>query len=201
MIFIEPKYQIYVYDAKSIKLLAKLPTNNILIGTSAISLISANYDLYFIYELPSSSKVASLRVCQVRFNRMEIKFENKICLEKLSITCNKTSLRIHGFTIKKDHAGTSKSLLFISSNFGLIHTGFNTRTGTLTRSPVLMRDTLSEGNVVVSPSETVYYANKVEDTIYELIIMPDFRIRYGKFIKSNAIKNPYGLSIDDCNHL
>ena len=64
-----------------------------------------------------------------------------------------------------------------------------------------MNDTSNEGSIVVSSSGTVYYSNKQEHTIYELIITRDFRIRYGKIIKSNAIRFPYGLIADECNHL
>ncbi|CAF5226001.1 unnamed protein product, partial [Rotaria magnacalcarata] len=56
-------------------------------------------------------------------------------------------------------------------------------------------------NVVITSSGIIYYANKQEHTIHELRITQDFRMRYGKIVKSNGIKFPFGLMIDECNHL
>lgn len=96
---------------------------------------------------------------------------------------------------------TNKSLLFISTDIGIVYTVFDMKNATLFREPVVLNDTLNEGSVVVTSSGIVYYANKQENTIHEIYISRDFRTRYGKIIKSNAIKSPFGLISDECNHL
>ena len=202
LIFVEPKHQIYVFSAQTAHLIAAIPTEHVLIATSTVSISSDDrQDLYFIYEAPVSPALISLRVCQVRFNMLLSNFDNKTCIETLRIHYTEPDIRIHGFSIKRDHAQTKKSIVFISTDIGLIYAIFETRTGALTRPLTIMNDTLNEGSIVVSSSGPVYYANKQEHTIYELHMTKDFRIRYGKIIKSHAIKSPFGLITDECNHL
>jgi hypothetical protein len=135
------------------------------------------------------------------FDRINLKFQDKKCIDTLIIRCKKPDIRINGFTIKRDHAGTKNSVLFISTDIGLIYTIFNTKTGSLFREPVILNDTLNEGSIVVTSTGVIYYANKQEHTIHELHIIRDFRVRYGKIIKSNAIRAPFGLITDECSHL
>jgi hypothetical protein len=202
LIFIEPKYQISVYDAQSIRHIVSLPINTVPIGTSTRSLVTNDhYDLYFIYESQLEFNSIALRVCQVRFDMIALDFHNKTCIESFNLSHNESNFRINGFSIKRDHAGTSKSLLFLSTNIGLVYMIFDTRSGAIVRLPAVMNDTSNEGSIVVSSSGSIYYANKKEHIIHELIVARDFRIRYGKIIKSNAIKYPYGLTTDECNHL
>ena len=202
LVFIEPKHQIHVYDGKSLQLIMTIPMSNVLIGASAISLFSRDHhELYFIYEYSVTSKFIALRLCQVHFNRLTMKFENRTCIDTLKIYKAKSNFRINGFAIKRNHAEKNRSFIFLSTSMGLIHAVFNTQTGVFTRAPITMNDTSSDGSIVVSSKGAVYYAAKQEDTIYELLIGNDFRVRYGKIIKSNGIKNPYGLIIDECDHL
>jgi hypothetical protein len=202
LIFIEPKYQIYVYTAQSVRLIANFPNSDILIGSSTNSLvIPEQHDLFFIYEAPISGKSMALRVCQVRYRRVDVNFENQTCIGTVTIPQNRSHIRINGFAIKRNHFGSNRSLLFITSDVGLIYTIFDTNAGTILRQPLLMNDTSNEGSVAVSTSGTVYYAHREGHIIYELIVTRDFRVRYGKMIKSNAIKYPYGLITDECNHL
>lgn len=202
MIFIEPKHQVYVYNAHTVRLILTLPVQNILIGASAISLQSNDrHELYFIYEADMDSRSTALRVCQVRFDIIGRTFANNTCIETFTVNYNRGGLRIDGFAIKRNHAGSNRSLLFLSTDIGLIHMIFDTFTGLLIRAPVVMSDTSNQGSIVVSSLGNVFYANKQEHTIYELIVTQDFRIKYGKMIRSNAIKYPYGLITDECNHL
>lgn len=202
LIFIEPKHQVYIYDARSVRLIITVPIRNVLIGASAISLHSNDQnELYFIYEGDVNAKSIALRLCQVRFNVFDYNFENSTCIQTFTITHNQRILHINGFAIKRNHAQTRRSLLFISTHIGLVYMIFDTQTGLLIRSPIIMSDTSNEGSIVVSSLGTVFYANKQENTIYELIVTQDFRIKYGKMIKSTAIKQPYGLITDECNHL
>jgi hypothetical protein len=202
LVFIEPKHQLHVYNARTVGLIVNLTTTDVVFATSCISLSSDDqHDLFFIYETHLEPNFVSLRICQVHFNRFKLIFEDKNCIETLKISGGKPDIRINGFAIKRDHAGTKKSILFISTDIGLIYTIFDTQTGSVTREIMIMNDTLTEGSIVVSSSGTVYYANKQEHTIYELLITRDFRLRYGKIIRSNAIKYPFGLITDECNHL
>jgi hypothetical protein len=202
LIFIEPKHQLHVYNTPNIRLIVNITTSNIVYATSCISLTSDNLqDLYFISEVREKMNLISLRVCQVRFNRNTFAFEDNKCIQTLMIPCDAPDIRINGLTIKRDHAGTKKSLLFISTDIGLVYAIFNTTTGSLIREPIVLNDTLNEGSVVVTSSGIIYYANKQEHTIHEIHVTRDFRIRYGKIIKSNAIKSPFGLITDECDHL
>jgi hypothetical protein len=202
LIFIEPKHQIHVYNAQTIQLLVNLTTTDVVIATSTTSLVTdSRHDIYFIYETNSETNLISLRVCQVRFNMFQLIFEDIYCIETINIQYDQPDLRINGFTIKRDHAGTKKSLLFISTDIGLIYTVFDTRLGSLIGESTIMNDTLNEGSIVISSSGVIYYASKQEHLIYELYIQRDFRLRHGKIIKTNAIKYPFGLITDECNHL
>jgi hypothetical protein len=202
LIFIEPKHQINVYNAQTIQLLVNLSTTDVVIAASTTSLTSTSrLDLYFIYETNSNTNLISLRVCQVRFNMFNLNFENNFCIETIIIQYDQLDLLINGFTIKRDHAETKKSLLFISTDIGIIYTIFDTNTGSLIGESTIMNETLNEGSIVLSSSGSIYYASKQEHLIYELHIARDFRLRYGKIIKTNAIKYPFGLITDECNHL
>ena len=202
LIFIEPKHRIHVYDAQNVRSLVNLNTTDVVIGTSCTSLVSdARHDLFFIYETNSETNLISLRVCQVNFNIEILNFESKHCIETITIQYDQPNLRINGFTIKRNHAGTKKSLLFISTEIGLIYSVFDTFTGSLVGDSMIMNETLNEGSVALSSSGSIYYASKQEHTIYELHVTRDFRLRYGKPIQSNAIKYPFGLITDECNHL
>jgi hypothetical protein len=202
LIFIEPKHQINVYNAQTTQLLVNLSTTDVVIATSTTSLVSNSpHDLYFMYQTNSPTNVISLRTCQVYFNMFNLNFENIQCIETIQIQYDQPDLRINGFTIKRDHAGTKKSLLFISTDIGIIYTIFDTHTGSLIGESTILNETLNEGSIVLSSSGTVYYASKKEHLIYELLITRDFDLRYGKIIKTNAIKYPFGLITDECNHL
>jgi hypothetical protein len=202
LIFIEPKHQLHVYNAQTVRLIVNLTTTNVVYATSCISLLTNDqYDLFFVYESRLKSNLVSIRVCQMHFDMIKLKFEDKKCIATLFIRCDKPDIRINGFTIKLNHAETTKSLLFISTDIGIIYAIFNTNTGSLIREPIILNETLNEGSIVVTSSDIIYYANKQEHTIHEIHITRDFRIRYGKIIKSNAIKSPYGLITDECNHL
>jgi hypothetical protein len=202
LIFVEPKHQIYVYNAQTIQLLVNFSTTDVVIATSTTSLFSdSHHDLFFIYETTSKTNLISLRVCQVQFNMFKFNFEDNYCIEKIIIQYDQSDLRIHGFTIKRNHAETKKSLLFISTAIGLIYTIFDTRTGSLIGESTIMNETLNEGSIVLSSSGSIYYASTQEHLIYELNIARDFRLYYGKIIKTNAIKYPFGLITDECNHL
>jgi hypothetical protein len=202
LIFIEPKHQLHVYNAQTIRLIVNITTTNVVYATSCASLTTDDrHDLFFVYESRIKSNLVSIRVCEIRFDAFKFNFEEKKCINTLKIRCDTPDIRINGFTIKRDHADTKKSLLFVSTNIGLVYTIFDTQTGSLVREPIVLNDTLNEGSVVVTSSGVIYYANKQEHTIHEIHITRDFRIRYGKIIKSNAIKSPFGLITDECNHL
>lgn len=202
LIFIEPKQQINVYNAQTVQLLVNLSTTDVVIATSTTSLTSnSRNELYFIYETNTITNLISLRVCQVYFNMFNLKFENIICIETIQVQYDQPDLRINGFTIKRDHAGTKKSLLFLSTDIGIIYTIFDTQTGSLIGESTVLNETLNEGSIVLSSSGSIYYASKKEHLIYELLISRDFDLRYGKIIKTNAIKYPFGLITDECNHL
>ncbi|CAF3699066.1 unnamed protein product [Rotaria socialis] len=202
LIFIEPKHQLHVYNAQTIRLIVNLPTSNIIFATSCTSLsMNDHRDVFFVYESHLESNILLLRVCEMSFNKIILQFEEKICVQTLKISSNKTDIQVTGFTIKRNHAGTENSILFISTDIGLIYTIFKTYSGILINEPAILTDTLNEGNVVTTSSGIIYYANKQENTIHELRITHDFRIRYGKIIKSNGIKSPFGLLTDECNHL
>lgn len=202
LIFIEPKHLLHVYNAQTTRLIANFATSDVVYATSCLSLATDDLrDLFFIYESSVTPNLFSIRVCQVRFDILKLAFEEKKCIESLKIAGDKPDIRINGFTIKRDHAGTKKSLLFISTDIGLIYTIFNTRTGELIRQPVILKDALNEGSVVVTSSGMIYYANKEGHTIHELRVTRDFRIQHGKIIKSKAIKLPFGLITDECDHL
>jgi hypothetical protein len=202
LIFIQPKHQIHVYNAQNVDLIANLSTTDVVVGTSCSSLISeARHDLFFIYETNSETNLISLRVCQVLFNMLKLHFEDKLCIETIRVQYDQPDLRINGFTIKRDHAGTKKSILFISTDIGLIYTIFDTHTGSLIGESMVMNETLNEGGIALASSGQIYYASKQEHLIYELQIARDFHLRHGKPIKTNAIKHPFGVIIDECNHL
>jgi hypothetical protein len=202
LIFVEPKHQLHVYGAQSVDLIVNISTTDVVYARSVISLSNGDrYDIFFVYESRIGPNLVSIRVCEVRFNILNLTFEDQICIETLTIRCEKSSIRIHGFTIKRDHAQTKKSLLFISTDNGLIYAIFDMHNNSLIHKPVILNDTLNEGSVVVTSSGIVYYANREEHTIHEIHITQDFRIRYGKIIKSNAIRSPFGLTTDECNHL
>jgi hypothetical protein len=202
LIFIEPKHQINVYNAQTIQLLVNLSTTDVVIATSTSSLLSDSlHDVFFLYETNSKTNLISIRVCQVNFNMFKRIFEDNHCIETITLQYDQPDLRINGFTIKRDHAGTKKSLLFISTDIGLIYTIFDTQTGSIIGESTIMNETLNDGSIVLSASGSIYYASKQEHLIYELNISRDFRLRYGKIIKMNAIKSPFGLITDECNHL
>ncbi|CAF2512439.1 unnamed protein product [Rotaria sp. Silwood2] len=202
LIFIEPKHQIHVYSGRTIEHIVNLTSKDVVIATSCASLLSdSHHELFFIYETNSKTNLISLRVCQVLFNRSKLAFENNLCIETITFQYDQPDLVINGFTIKRDHAGTKKSLLFISTRVGVIYTAFDTLTGSLFGQPMIMNETLNEGSIALSSSGSIYYASKEEHLIYELKISRDFRLHYGKIIKANAIKYPFGLITDECNHL
>lgn len=202
LIMIEPKYQLHVYNAQTVHLVANLTTPDIIYVASCTSLSTHDKrGLFFIYESRSLPNILSLRVCEMNFNKIKSSFHDKICIETLKLHSGTKDIHVNGFTMKLNHAGTQKSILFITTNIGLIYAIFNTYSGTLVHEPVLLNETLNEGNVVITSSSVVYYADIQEQTIFELRITPDFRMRYGKIIKSNAIRIPFGLLADECNHL
>jgi len=206
LLFIEPKHQINVYNARTTQLIINISTTDVVIALSTTSLFADfRNDLFFIYETnsktDSGANLISLRVCQVRFNMFNLNFENNHCIETITLQYDQTDLRINGFTIKRDHAGTKKSILFISTDIGIIYSIFDTYTGSLIGESTIMNETLNEGSIVLSSSGSIYYASKQEHLIYELQVSRDFRLRYGNIIKANAIKYPFGLITDECNHL
>ena len=202
LLFIEPKHQINVYNAQTVQLLINISTIDVVMATSTTSLFTDNRkDLYFIYQTNTETNLISLRVCQVNFNMLKLNFDNNLCIETIIIQYDQPNLRIHGLTIKRNHGGTKKSLIFISSDVGLIYAVFDTFTGLLINESKIMNETLNEGSIVLSSSGAIYYASKQEHLIYELHITRDFRLRYGNIIKTNAIKYPFGLITDECNHL
>lgn len=202
LVFIEPKYAVYVYNAQTIQLLVNLSTTEIVIGASCESFSSeSSHNLFFIYENFTETQSIQLRVCQVRFNFLQLTFEQTFCIETILIPFDRPDFHIYGFTIKRNHAGTSHSLLFVSTELGLIYTIFNSRTGSLLSEVMMFNETLNHGSVALSSSGAVYYANREENMLYELHITREFRLRYGKTIKTKAIKNPFGLITDECNHL
>ncbi|CAF1343365.1 unnamed protein product [Rotaria magnacalcarata] len=202
LIFIEPKHQLHVYNAQTISLIVNLTTSDVVFATLCTSLsIKDHRDVFFVYESHLESNLLLLRVCEMSFNKIILQFEDKFCVQTLKIYSNKTNIHVTGFAIKRNHAGTEKSILFLSTDIGLIYTIFKTFSGILINEPVILTDTLNEGNVVITSSGIIYYANKQEHTIHELRITQDFRMRYGKIVKSNGIKFPFGLMIDECNHL
>ena len=202
LIFIEPKHHVHVYNAQTLQRLIHFPTTDIVIATSCVSLsTTAGRDLFLIYETYTDAKVIQLRVCQVRFDLTKSVFDNLYCLETLIIPYPRPDLRIHGFTIKRDHAGTNNSLLFVSTEMGLIYTIFDTRTGALLSEIMMFNETLNQGSVALASSGSIYYANRQEHLLYELHVTRDFHLRYGKTIQTKAIKSPFGLITDECNHL
>ncbi|CAM4885008.1 unnamed protein product [Rotaria socialis] len=202
LIFIEPKHQIHVYNGHTIQPIANVNTTDIVGATSCASLSSeSQHELFFIYETNTESNIISLRVCEVQFDTPSLKFEENICIGTITVQYDQPDLRLNGFTIKRDHAGTNKSLLFISTDIGLVYAVFETNTGALVGEPTIMNGTLNEGSIVVSSDGSVYYASKQEHLIYELHITNDFRLHFGKIIKANGIKQPFGLITDECNHL
>ncbi|UJR15969.1 hypothetical protein I4U23_002888 [Adineta vaga] len=201
LIFLEPKYQLHVYTAQDARLVGHIPAMNVVYASSCLSIMTGDrYDLCFIYESRMKTNIISIRVCEVRFNLTKLQFEDKKCIDS-TIRSDRANIRINGFTIKRDHFGTKRSLLFVSTTFGLIYTIFDMRTYVNIRKPIILNDTLTEGSAVLTSAGVVYYANKEEHTIHEIHVTKDFRIRYGKIIKSNAIKSPFGLITDECNHL
>lgn len=202
LVFIEPKHSVHVYNAQTIQLLVNFSTTNIAIGSSCESLSGGTgHDLFLIYETYTETRFIQLRVCQVRFSFIQLTFEQIYCIENIVIPYDQPELRIYGFTIKRNHAGTNHSLLFVSTELGLIYTIFNTQTGVLLSEVMMFNETLNQGSVALSSSGAVYYANREENMLYELHVTRDFRLRYGKTIKTKAIKNPFGLITDECNHL
>ncbi|CAF3690181.1 unnamed protein product, partial [Adineta steineri] len=202
LIFIEPKHQIHVYSAQTIQLIVNISTTDVVIASSCQSLISESpHELFFIYINHSLTNLIGLRVCQVQFNIYKLNFIPNYCIELIKLQYDQPNLRLYGFTIKRDHAGTDKSLLFISTEIGIIYAIFETRTGVLSNEPLILNETLNEGSIVLSASNSIYYASKQEHLIYELRITRDFHLYYGNITKTNAIKSPFGLVADECNHL
>ncbi|CAF3870500.1 unnamed protein product [Rotaria magnacalcarata] len=202
LIFIEPKHQIHIYNGHTIQLIANVNTTDVVSATSCASLLSeSQHELFFIYETNTESNLISLRVCEVQFDIPNLKFEENICIGTIIVQYDQPDLRLNSFTIKRDHAETNKSLLFISTDIGLVYAVFETNTGVLVNEPTIMNETLNEGSVVVSSDGSVYYASKQEHLIYELHITKDFRLNFGQIIKANGIKHPFGLITDECNHL
>lgn len=202
LIFIEPKHQLHVYNPHTIRLIVNLTTTDIIYATSSSSLtLDDRHDLFFVYETRLDVNYTTIRICQIQFDTLKLNFQEIKCIETLNIRNDISDIRVNGFTIKRNHADTKKSLLFISTDIGLIYAIFDTNTGLLFREPIILNDTLNEGSVVTTSSGIIYYANKQEHTIHEIHVTKDFRIRYGKIIKSNAIKSPFGLIADECNHL
>ncbi|CAF1127167.1 unnamed protein product [Adineta steineri] len=202
LIFIEPKHQIHVYSAQTIQLIVNISTTDVVIASSCQSLISESpHELFFIYMNHSLTNLIGLRVCQVQFNIYKLNFIPNYCIELIKLQYDQPNLRLYGFTIKRDHAGTDKSLLFISTEIGIIYAIFETRTGVLSNEPLILNETLNEGSIVLSASNSIYYASKQEHLIYELRITRDFHLYYGNITKTNAIKSPFGLVADECNHL
>jgi hypothetical protein len=202
LIFIEPKHHVHVYNSLTMELLANLTTTSIVIATSCTSLpTGTGHDLFLIYETYTQSKRIQLRICQARFNLLRKTFEHDYCIETLTIPYNQSDLCISGFTIKRNHAGKNNSLLFISTELGLIYTIFDTYTGSLLSEIMLFNDTLTQGSVALSSSGTIYYANRGDHVLHELYIGRDFQLQYGKTIKTKAIRSPFGLITDECNHL
>jgi len=193
---------LYVYNAQTIRLIVNLTINDIVYATSSASLISDNqHELFFLYETRLDPNFVSIRICQMHFDIFQLKFDEIKCIKSLIIRCDALNLRIYGFTIQKDYMKSQKSLLFVSTDKGIVYTVFDMTNLSLVRDPVILNDTLNEGSIVMTSSGIVYYANKHENTIHEIYISRDFRMRYGKIIKSNAIKSPFGLIADECNHL
>lgn len=202
LLFIEPKHQIHVYDAQSVQLIVNISTTDVITAASCTSLISESpHELFFIYANHSSSNLIALRVCQVRFDSHLSSFEQSYCIEPVKLQYDHPNLRIYGFTIKRDHAGTKKSLLFVSTEIGVIYAVFDTSTGALVREPAVLNATLNEGSVVLSSSNSIYYASKQEHLIYELRVSNDFHLSYGRVTRSKSIKSPFGLVADECHHL
>lgn len=202
LVFVEPKHQLYVYNAQTIQLIVNLTTTNVVYASSCVSLIDDySQGLFFLSESRVKTNRVFIRVCQVQFDMNKHEFHERKCIETLKISTDIVDIRIHGFTIKRDHEGTRKSLLFISTNIGLIYTIFETSTGLLVRPSSILNETLNEGSVVTTSLGFIYYADKQENTVHEIYVTADFRLRYGKIIKSTAIKNPFGLITDECNHL
>ncbi|CAF1225320.1 unnamed protein product [Adineta ricciae] len=202
LLFIEPKHQIHIYDAQHVQLIVTISTIDVIIATSCTSLISESpHELFFIYANHSSTNIIALRVCQVRFDIDRRDFTQNYCIQPITLQYDQPNLRVYGFTIKRDHAGTNKSLVFISAEIGLIYSIFDTKTGILLSEPLVLNETLNEGSVVLSSSNSIYYASKQEHLIYELRITNDFRLTYGNVTKGKAIKSPFGLIADECHHL
>ncbi|CAF1411602.1 unnamed protein product, partial [Adineta ricciae] len=202
LLFIEPKHQIHIYDAQHVQLILTISTVDVIIATSCTSLISESpHELFFIYANYSSTNIIALRVCQVRFDIDRRDFTQNYCIQPITLQYDQPNLRVYGFTIKRDHAGTNKSLVFISAEIGLIYSIFDTKTGILLSEPLVLNETLNEGSVVLSSSNSIYYASKQEHLIYELRITNDFRLTYGNVTKGKAIKSPFGLIADECHHL
>lgn len=202
LIFVEPKHEIHVYNGQTIRLMATIPNTDVAIAASCASLLSESpNEPFFIYQTYSNSSLISLRVCQVYFEKEHLNFEDTQCIDAINVQYDQPDLRINGFTIKRDHAGTKNSLLFISTDLGLVYTTFATETGSIIGEPMILNETLNEGSIVVTSGGSIYFASKQENLIYELYVTRDFGLRYGKIIKANAIKQPFGLITDECNHL
>ena len=202
LLFVEPKHHINVYNAQTVQLLVTLNTTDVVVATSCSSLLSdSRYDLFFLHETNSEINLISLHVCQVHFNRYKLDFEDDLCIETVRSQYGKSDLRITGFTIKRNHAATKNSLLFISTAIGLIYAIFDTKTGALIGQATVMNETLNEGSIAVAPSGSIYYASRQENLVYEIHVANDFHLHYGKTIRTNAIKTPFGLITDECNHL
>ncbi|CAF4515774.1 unnamed protein product, partial [Rotaria magnacalcarata] len=146
LIFIEPKHQLHVYNAQTISLIVNLTTSDVVFATLCTSLsIKDHRDVFFVYESHLESNLLLLRVCEMSFNKIILQFEDKFCVQTLKIYSNKTNIHVTGFAIKRNHAGTEKSILFLSTDIGLIYTIFKTFSGILINEPVILTDTLNEG--------------------------------------------------------
>lgn len=202
LIFIEQKHQVHVFDVKSHKPMVTIPMDNILISLSAPSIfLRDRHELYFLYESLGNSRFVELSFCNVHFNFVQLIFENRTCTQSLKIPYKTSSFVVYGIAIHRDTIQSKISILFISSNIGLIYTVFDLHTSKLIRSPIIMRETSTVGNVVVAKSGNIYLADKQGNTIYQMMITRNFRLRYGKVIKSNAIKDPFSLITDECNQM
>ncbi|CAF3583619.1 unnamed protein product [Didymodactylos carnosus] len=210
IVFVEPNNLIHVYNSKTMLLLANISTNEIVIAgscaafsTTIVPTSPLTTALFFIYQNLKKEFVYILSICQMNFNLIQLVFTKVYCIEPLEIH-SKNNIKITGFTIKKNHQyvkGKPKSLLFISSDIGIIYSIFDSNSGLLYRKPMIMNETLNEGNIVLSSSGFIFYASMQDHTNYELFVTKDFRIKYGKIMRSNAIKYPFGLITDECNHL
>jgi hypothetical protein len=84
-IFVEPKHQLHVYHAETIRLIVNLTTQDVVYASSCVSLIDkGSYGLFFLSETRPAVHRVLIRICEVQFDLVKNEFHERKCLEKVS---------------------------------------------------------------------------------------------------------------------